>query len=80
MIVSLSKFKKGESVYCHIGDITFLTKINDLYLIGFDWYYVVDRLSFDGKDGLLECEEYVLSKNIDDKKVKIGKLNEQNNK
>ena len=76
MIISLSKFKKGQKVYCHIDNITFLSTIIDVYIIGLTWYYIIDRIGYDGEEGLLECEKDTLSTNIDDKKVKIGKINE----
>lgn len=72
MIVNMPKFRIGQKVYCHCDHVTFLTTIQDFYIVNDGWYYNIDGTNFNNKE-TLQCPECVLSKRINDNKVKIGK-------
>lgn len=69
MIIPLSKFRKGQEVYCYIKGITFLTFIKDSYIMNGKWYYSIDGENLDGTE-TLECPECSLSTRVNDKKAK----------
>lgn len=72
MIVNMPKFRIGQKVYCHCDRGSFLTTIQDIYIVNDKWYYDIDGTSFNSKK-TLQCPECVLSKRINDKKVKVGR-------
>ena len=68
----MPKFRIGQKVYCHIKGCTFLTTIQDVYKVNDDWFYEIDGTNLNGEE-TLQCYECILSKKINDKKVKIGR-------
>lgn len=68
MIIPLPKFRKGQKVYCYLKGCTFLTTINDSFMVNGQWNYYISGENLDGTE-MLECPECALSININDKKV-----------
>lgn len=71
MILGFPKFKIGDEVYCYIDGIVFLTTIKDVYMINEKWNYNISGENYNGSEELC-CPESVLSKKVNDKKVKAG--------